>query len=456
MTGLLRVVLWGFPASFVQRFGEAWISTTEDVLAAARARGLAAYALAWLRLAWDAGWQLPGAYATAVAEAWVGQPPALAGLSAGEQVWALTLHWGVRPLRATARWLEDHQLFLVVGALGGWVAYHGLAHRAVYPKASLLETMDAAWTLPAWGLLGLAAWLVWGHLKLLRRWRHRGFTVVSPVVFAWVGFHLAIVPFLLLDTGREATVLVQVFVDYPANRETPARPPFSDDVGEWLPAQRQWFRLDGHGEAEVRSERQAAWCAARRAVLGADERRIFGLSDGVNLRVQLWAGLAGEEIARGCFSNEEVLARHTALWRHAGAQQGGRLQRTWEPLAPVSPILDFMMAGHYLTYGYATPTFERYCVQEAQAMAPALAANGRTVDAGALEATCQALDAQVRAHAGFKTPKTLREAWWGTGRTADHREALAHLPVVTRADLPWIRRHLEVREGAWTQARGAP
>ena len=65
MSLMLHVLLWLFPHSFAQRFGDQWMSTVEDGLADARSRGRTAWAKAWGRLLADTAIQVPKAHAMA-------------------------------------------------------------------------------------------------------------------------------------------------------------------------------------------------------------------------------------------------------------------------------------------------------------------------------------------------------------------------------------------------------
>lgn len=97
MSLMLQVLLWLFPHSFAQRFGEQWMSTVEDGLADARSRGRMAWAKAWGRLLADTAIQAPKAYAMACWSAVVGTVPSTAGMGLSSKALVMAKHWAWRP-----------------------------------------------------------------------------------------------------------------------------------------------------------------------------------------------------------------------------------------------------------------------------------------------------------------------------------------------------------------------
>ena len=455
MSLMLHVLLWLFPHSFAQRFGDQWMSTVEDGLADARSRGRTAWAKAWGRLLADTAIQVPKAHAMACWAAVVGTVPSTAGMGLSGKALVMAKHWGWRPVMATTGVIYRHWIFLLAGAwtmvvsYTYWSAREGLAFNPnesfVLQSATPMEALGAVCSsLAMWALAGWALVMLTGPNNAWRTWRRNGSRLFPAALFFLGGLHMASNTYLLKDLGRLAVESVDVFNDYPALRDTPVRAPSDPEMAQWTPEERRWFYLNDQGHALVRPELQTQWCSLRQGVLDRERRSILaGADSAANLRTLLWRGLALQEVVQGCFTEAQILEQNLELWSH---QQNNRspIQRVWEHYSWLLPVADAITSAHYIVEPQVMPSLRSYCVTTAYGLLEAPALAGREMHAKEMVEQCDTL------HRQFHGQDYSKEFRWMPGSTHRLRKDQDRLKPFLASDLPWLRQQLIERQSAWT------
>ena len=460
MSLMLQMLLWLFPYSFAQRFGEQWTCTAEDVLSHARAQGRGAWARAWGRLLLDTAVQVPKAHGQACWAAVVGTVPSTAGMSVMGKSLAMARHWGWRPVMATTGVIYRHWIFLLAGTWSMvvsytyWSARHGLAFdsNAVFmtPSATPMEAMGAVcsslamWALAAWMLVMLT-----GPENAWRTWRRNGSRLFPAAAFFFVGLNMASTTYLLKDLGRLAVESVDVFKDFPVLRDTPVRPPSEPEMAQWTPEQRHWFHLNDQGHALVRPELRAQWCSLRQGILDQERRSILaGTDSAANLRTLLWRGLALQQVTQECFTEAQILEQNLELWKHQ-QENPSPVQRVWEHYSWVLPVADAVTSAHYILEPQVMPSVQSYCANMAYWLLEEPEFAGREPNAKGMMEQCETLQLQFHGQGPF------RDFQWMPGSTHRLREKQDQLKPFLASDLPWLREELVARGALWTQPKTA-
>lgn len=447
---LMAALLWFYPHSFSQRFGDEWACVTEDLLEHAKTKGPGALALAWARLLLDTFTQAPKAQIVAMGQMVWGMPPSTAGLAWTGKAWVLTKHWGVRPARQLVEGIWHHLSFFLLGMLVTGAAYNYWAEQTGLNERAGRFPAFLGMPYEMWFQLVVMCWFWWGSPKAVNQWKRQGRRLVLPAVAVFLGLSLATTPYLLKDLGLAASDAVGTFDRYKSLRDPMVLRPETMNPAQWTAEQRQWFEVS-YSRGLVKPSKQQAWCQQRRTALDREYQSM--LSDrqdsAMGIRILLWRGLASMETSDGCYTTEEILAGQTALWQHY-VSSPSPLQQVWERFAGVSAIADILVQGPYIVMPKVAPNIENYCASVAMEQLPAVVKAGREIDYGALASFCQSMQDRRNLDAGFQT-KAI--PWWRPNKTKAIKEQLDALPVFTAQELPALRQYLQDHPSQWTRPR---
>ena len=434
---MLSLIRWIYPQSFVERFGEEWMATAEDLMAVAKRRGRLETFVQLIMLTVDAGvwgnvlrWRL-------IQEAVMGTPPVLAGAGIAGGSVALINHWGVRPVRGVINGIHQHIFAVLVGIclstvlyyaldnhiyqdhnlqiiergfiehlgitawiMTGFVATGFLTHLMTKPKSNPKSSMKQhgvigflmllivtvmvtspindsfSFVLPGMFLLGLSGWFL---SKKYDAWQHNGFPLMLPMASCLLGLYVGIHTLFIYDIIRlgKSPEIVESFVAYPHLKNYPAAYPNDhfDTPHKWTTEQQQWFWIDPERPEAIRVQPQklAQWCAMKMGSIKTEE---------VLLRSSPNEGL---EIAtllwKGRLSSavaEGCISSQEMLAQQSAMAQYvqqavSRTTRVWEPLASWSVLIGQITSSRYIIMPRLIPNIQTYC----QTMSSELVAGGQ-------------------------------------------------------------------------------
>lgn len=446
---MLKVLLKLFPRRFQERFGDEWMEVSEALLERAQTQGSGKTAAAWLSLCSDVGTQAPAAHARQAWRAIVGTPPVLAGAGVLGGTWLLARHWGGRPALAMGRGLIKYAWALVAGGVVAF-ALHGWLEQRAWAVSTALSEVGAAGSGVAHnpqaltimvGVMVVALMLTagWPRLMALAKKVTVKKMIGSLVVFL-AGFYLVLTSIFLGQFRGLSTDAISDFVVYPEIVNSPTRMPSSANPEEWTAEQLEWFDSERPWRAYLRPEKKEQWCALKDIQLKTWHKTIMARDGGSpNISLLLWQSMRTQQYVYGCMDEATWLSGHDGA--AFSVQEGhGLFQRTWEPLAPIHPLVDWMSAAHHIVWPRLVMDPQKYCLASAQVMA----APDHVVNHNELVAVCSPFETQSEKGAlGAKS-------WWRP-QTAQAKQANLEVNPMTESQRQEIRRTLEAMRGRWQE-----
>ena len=448
---LLRVLLWMFPHSFSQRFGQEWLSLSEDLLENARSKGFTCMVHTWLGLWLDTLLQAPKAHAQVAWKAMVGTQPSLAGMGWSGRTLVLARHWGWRPFAAGAQGFYNHLFFVGTGALAMALSYYYFSFQAGWLVTDLtLQPADgqqALWSaLLSWPCLGLAVFLVAlvaGPHQAFQRWKKQGQRLLAPLWALTIGFFFTHHVFMAHDVAIITVQSAHLFQDYARNRDLPVAYPYADQQ-PWTTEQQRWFEINVDGDAVIRPTMLSAWCDVRGQILDQQVRTILLFPDSASsLRAILWKSSLAMAAQQGCYTPQQVLEKQTDLW-NAMRPSPSPDQQVWSRYARFSPLANWSTISSYALQSRLLPQVLDYCMMEGQRQANL---SRQAVDPVRLEGFCENLQTQLRPdQQPLLPPIAFLGLWGGVTETKQHFNELKPL---TASDLGMIEAQLKAHQPQW-------
>lgn len=448
---MLQLLLWAFPHSFSERFGDEWMSLSEDLLENARSKGLPYLARTWFGLLLDTLFQAPKAHVQMAWKAMVGTAPSLVGMGWSGKTLVLVRHWGWRPLAAGAQGVYNHLFFVVLGAFAMALSYFYFSFQAGWlatdPTSLPADGQRSWWSaFLSWPCIGLAVFLVAlmaGPYQALQRWRKQGRRLLSSLGALVMGFFFAHHVFMLHDMGTITVQSAYLFQDYVQNRDIPVARPY---VGQqpWTTEQLRWFETSAHGDAVVRSEMRSAWCDVQGQMLDQQVKTILLFPDSASsLRAILWKSSLAMASQDGCYTPQQVLEKQTELW-NAMRPSPTPDQQVWSRYALVSPLANLSTITSYSVQSKLLPQVTDYCLMEGQHQAKL---SGQTFEPVRLKVFCENLQDQLRPDQQPLVPRATLLGLWG-GAT-EIKQDFDQLRPLTASELGVIEAQLKAHRTQW-------